>query len=960
MVSLASSVEMEEYDTVRSTWLYMETEDVYGSEELSDLEKAIEADAAELVPQLEDGGAETQQSATSEHLHSDDEGIEDAIDFGEENDQQPNSGSASKDASEAGTTCGSTDETEILPYVGMKFVDLKAAYAFYTNYARIKGFGVRIDRTHLSRKRESDGSRQVLSKRFVCYKEGFRNDNDKRQKGKEVRHRTEVRVGCPAFIVVKSSSDGWVVDKFEANHNHPMVFPGQTIKLLYFGEENDQQPNSDSASKDASEAGTSIGKVDIKEILPHIGMKFVDLKAAYSFYSNYARMIGFGVRIDRTNLSRKREPDGSRQVLSKRFVCYKEGFRNDNHKRYRGKEVRHRAEVRIGCPAFIVVKAAADGWVIDKFEPNHNHPMIFPGQTFRLRSPQHLMDKSYIRRNERKMIAEDCQAVLTYFDSMQVRDPGFIYSIKISDDGMVSGIFWADSIARSAYEVFGDVVVFDTTYKTNRYKWPFGLFTGVNHNAQSVLFGCGLVANETKESFEWLFKAWMNAMGDKTPKAIITDECTGIIPAVGSVFPQTVHRLCSWNVSKHALEHLGALWYQHPDFKKDWKECIYRSWTKEDFLARWEAMMMKYNLKNHSWLSDKFAQKEYWVPCYLRGSFFAGLSSTRRSEGMNSYFQGYFKDTMSLCRFVKQYERAVTRRREKEADAEFKTFPQLPRLSSQSPLEEHAGKVYTKRVFEIFKKHFNASLSLSAHEELAKGPVRKFKVGPFKVPTEQRCMVEYNSLEEEVHCSCHMFEFMGLVCKHMLKVLQMIDRDNIPSKYILFRWTNEARPGLPVVNIPDIAPTTITRSSVSGLSHAIRNMMAMACSSPECCEVATGTLHGLIEKLVPMVQNATGVGVSDSTIGTQKSTVESLPVAHEHLKTLPPPVDPGLPSQVHQKNPMEQSIEKGKSRCSICRGIGHNKTKCEAVNKETGEPGLKRGLAVDKEPSETCHLFIRF
>ncbi|KAJ4955106.1 hypothetical protein NE237_011889 [Protea cynaroides] len=960
MVSLTSFIEMEDYAMVRSTWYYIETEDAYGSEEQSDLEKAIEADAAELEPELEDEDVDTQQSATSENLHSDDEGLDDTIDFGEENDQQPNSGSASKDASEAGTTCGSTDETELLPHIGMKFIDLEAAYTFYNNYARMKGFGVRIDRTQLSRKREPDGSRQVLSKRFVCYKEGFRYDNDKRQKGKEVHHRAEVRIGCPAFLQVKAASNGWVVDRFEESHNHPMVSPGQIFRLQYFGKENDPQPNGGSVSKDASEAGTTCGSTDDTEMLPYIGMKFVDLKAAYSFYNNYGRMKGFGVRIDRTHLSRKKESDGSRQVLSKRFVCYKEGFRNDNHKRQKGKEVRHRAEVRIGCPAFLLVKATSNGWVVDRFEANHNHPMVFPGQTFRLRSHQNLTGKSYMRRNDREMIPVDCQAVLAYFDSMQVRDSGFIYSINVSDDGMISGIFWADSKARSAYEVFGDVVVFDTTYNTNQYRWLFGPFTGVNNNAQSILFGCGLVANETKESFEWLFKAWMNAMGDKAPKAIITDECTGIIPAVHSVFPKTVHRLCSWHVAKHAFEHLGDLWNQNPYFKKEWKQCIYRSCTESDFLARWEEMLVKYNLKDHSWLIDKFAQKEFWVPCYLRGSFFAGMSSTKRSEGMNSYFRGYFKDTMTLYRFVKQYERAVIKRREKEADAEFRTFTHLPRLSSQSPLEEHAGKVYTGRVFEIFKKHFNESLSLSAHEELAEGPVRKFKVGPFMVPNEQRCGVEYNSLEEEVHCSCCMFEFMGLLCKHVLKVLQMVDRDTIPSKYILFRWTNEARSGLPVDCIPDNAASTISTRSLWSLSHAVRNMMAMACSSQECCEVAVGTLQGLTEKFASMVQNATGVGVGGSTIGTQKSTVESMPEAQKDLKMPHPSVNCGQLSQARQKLPMEQCVEKRKNKCSICRGTGHNKTKCEAVNKEMGEPGLKMGLAVDGDPSETCELFIRF
>ncbi|XP_042477752.1 protein FAR1-RELATED SEQUENCE 5-like [Macadamia integrifolia] len=337
--------------------------------------------------------------------------------------------------------------------------------------------------------------------------------------------------------------------------------------------------------------------------------------------------------------------------------------------------------------------------------------------------------KRFMKRNEIHLITEDCQSILGYFDSIRSKDPGFIYSINLSNNGSLNGIFWVDSEARSSYKLFGDVVVFDTTYKKNRYRWSFGPFTGVNNHGQSTIFRGGLIANEIKESFEWLFRAWLDGMGEKEPKAIITDECTGIVPVVASVFPK----------------------------------------------------------KDNYWLRDKFDQKEHWVLCYLKKPFFAGMNSTQCSEGMNSYFQGYFKGTMTLYKFVKQYEKAIARHREKESEAELRTCTQLPQLSSQHPREEHAGKVYTRRIFDIFKKEFISSVILSAKEELNEAGVHSFYVGPFNVPIEHRCKVIYEESKEVVQCGCRLFEFMGVLCKHVLKVLQILDCDAIPAKYILPR-----------------------------------------------------------------------------------------------------------------------------------------------------------------------------
>ena len=75
--------------------------------------------------------------------------------------------------------------------------------------------------------------------------------------------------------------------------------------------------------------------------------------------------------------------------------------------------------------------------------------------------------------------------------------------------------FWVDAQLRMAYQYFGDVVTFDTTYKTNKYDMPFAPFMGLNHRCQSILFGCALLQDETEQTFVWLFETWLQAIWGK-------------------------------------------------------------------------------------------------------------------------------------------------------------------------------------------------------------------------------------------------------------------------------------------------------------------------------------------------------------------------------------------------------------------------------------------------------------
>jgi len=133
---------------------------------------------------------------------------------------------------------------------------------------------------------------------------------------------------------------------------------------------------------------------------------------------------------------------------------------------------------------------------------------------------------------------------------MRKANDDFYFDIDTDDECRMKNVFWADTRSRASYEVFGDVVTFDTTYLTNKYEMSFAPFVGVNHHGQSILFGAALISSEDTTTFVWLFEAWLKCMKGRAPMAIITDQDRAMKNAINKVFPNARHRFCLWHIEK--------------------------------------------------------------------------------------------------------------------------------------------------------------------------------------------------------------------------------------------------------------------------------------------------------------------------------------------------------------------------------------------------------------------------
>ncbi|XP_010250357.1 PREDICTED: protein FAR-RED IMPAIRED RESPONSE 1-like [Nelumbo nucifera] len=563
--------------------------------------------------------------------------------------------------------------------------------------------------------------------------------------------------------------------------------------------------------------GEDEGGVDFP--LPCKGMEFGSLEEAYSFYREYARIVGFDTLKKSTSCGRNRE------FTHATFACSREG------KKKQTIGVRNpRPCYKVGCKASMHVSRRKHGkWAINNFNNEHNHELQ-PIQARYLRGRRstnptskdntdilhafgvHIsniyaamvkqcggyqdvdfsedMGDHFDRECRLAVNKEEAQVLLNYFTNMQEHNSSFFYAIDLNDEQCLRNVLWVDAKARHDYVNFGDVVCFDTTYLTNRYKMPFAPFIGVNNHCQPTLLGCALIADGTTSRYVWLMKTWLRAMGGVAPKVIVTDQDDAIKAAITQVFPSARHRFCLWHILSKVPQNLSHVIKRHVNFMGEFKKCIYRSWTEEEFEDQWLKMIQIFELGEDEWLKSLYEDRKLWVPTYMTDTFFAGMSTVQRSQ---SIYDKYVHKETTVKEFLKQYKIVLQDMCEKEYRADYDSWHGIPVLQTCSPYEKQMSTTYTTEVFKKFQVEVLEIVSCQVRKEKEDGTTTTFKVKDFE--EQDDFIVAWDETKSVISCLCRCFEYNGFLCRHAMAVLHTSAVPKIPSHYILNRWTKDVKSG---------------------------------------------------------------------------------------------------------------------------------------------------------------------
>jgi len=222
---------------------------------------------------------------------------------------------------------------------------------------------------------------------------------------------------------------------------------------------------------------------------------------------------------------------------------------------------------------------------------------------------------------------------------------------------------------------------------------------------------------------------------------------------------------------------------------------MYDIGIEADFEKAWFDLVNEHNLHETTWIKSVYEIKKKWAACYMKEALTLGMRSTQVSESLNAHFKCCLKPNLGILQFFKHFERVVGEKREKELKCDYESSHKLARLVYEtSPLLIQMGKIYTHTIFELFQNEFKLFLALSV---------------PIRHETDSLCeyvitnenhegyfRVSFNRVSTSITCTCKKYDTFGILCSHALKVFELNDVKVIPDRYILRRWTREARCGI--------------------------------------------------------------------------------------------------------------------------------------------------------------------
>ena len=144
-----------------------------------------------------------------------------------------------------------------------------------------------------------------------------------------------------------------------------------------------------------------------------------------------------------------------------------------------------------------------------------------------------------------------------------------------------------------------------------------------------------------------------------------------------------------------------------------------------------------------------------------------------------------------------QYDNALRQKAEKEFEADFASSNTTVACGSQSLIERQFQLEYTHAKFAEVQNEFRGKINCFVKRVFEDGCLLKYTVKEEWLWEGKKYHrmhdVVLDTLTTNIQCSCMLFEFRGIMCRHSLLTLGQEDMECVPKKYVLHRWSKNVR-----------------------------------------------------------------------------------------------------------------------------------------------------------------------
>ena len=379
---------------------------------------------------------------------------------------------------------------------------------------------------------------------------------------------------------------------------------------------------------------------------------------------------------------RYRNKNSAKVVTSAQLYC----------KHGRTPSTTHGNSGKTDCPFVLQYKWDPNdsSYVIEPINTVHNHPIVVrtTGVTglpealkWRIRE---MRQQEASSSTIMEMLRQEGQPILSYSDIASIgRRPqdlrvfldeftlffnelnsrNFLYEfdepVGKDDRRYIKHVFFTTHEALDTFKHFPEVVLFDTTYKTNVSRKPLGAFVGIDANHKSFVIGMVLLSSEKTDAFNFAMEALLKKSNiDKNlVRTVFTDYDKTLRLAFSNHFPDASLLICRWHVKKNVLASIFAKY----DLDEEGKSIVemdfdvLASYTKsiEEFEERACNFLERYAEASETiqrWIN----RKKGWAEAYTLRCVRLGATSTQRVESNNSALKGQLHVASHLNRFVEK------------------------------------------------------------------------------------------------------------------------------------------------------------------------------------------------------------------------------------------------------------------------------------------------------------------
>lgn len=192
----------------------------------------------------------------------------------------------------------------------------------------------------------------------------------------------------------------------------------------------------------------------------------------------------------------------------------------------------------------------------------------------------------------------------------------------------------------------------DCIYKTNRYRMPLYVLSGVTGLHTTFYIGFAFLSSETYVDYLWVLRCRQQFYreADIPDPIFVGTNCEqALIRTLQIAMPDTYHALCLWHVDKNVLAHCKSSFDTEEtwqSFHDDWHKVLYAS-SVPIFEERWTGFQEKYDADY--WVAIDYlhndVEKDKVIKCYTNTLCHFGNITTSRAKGGHAKIKRQLNNT---------------------------------------------------------------------------------------------------------------------------------------------------------------------------------------------------------------------------------------------------------------------------------------------------------------------------